>query len=288
MFKPTQKDIDYIKGNYMRRPSQEIANIIGCSRSYVSKIGREVSNGRKRRNRYYCNENYFDGIDTYEQAYWLGFIMADGCIYKRKNNENCQKWLRISLAEKDTLHLEKFKKAISSNHKIGRITRKKDGRTYSSLTIVSDKMTNSLARLGCVERKTGNIEFPNFDRDDLNWGFIHGYIDGDGSISISKDKNVYRYKLSVVGDKGLLLNMQHFIRQQGAEGILRKDNREYSFDFYELYFEKMEFLNLIFNNTYNREIIYLDRKLERVKKYYSEKYDKNKEFYNTPSRIEIS
>lgn len=244
------------------------------------KIGKEVSYGKKAKKLYFCDENYFDEVDTYEKAYWLGFIMADGCIYKRKNNDNCQKWLRITLANEDTHHLEKFKKSINSNHRIGKVTRKSDNREYSSITIVSDKLTNSLAKYGCVERKTGNIEFPNFEDSTLNWGFIHGYIDGDGSISISKDKNVYRYKLSIVGNKELLLGIQCFINNQGANGILREDSRDYSFDFYELYFERMELLNLIFTNTYNKEIIYLDRKFDRVKRYYNEKYDNNKEFYN--------
>lgn len=31
--------------------------------------------------RYYtCNYQYFDVLDSAEKAYWLGFLMADGCI----------------------------------------------------------------------------------------------------------------------------------------------------------------------------------------------------------------
>ena len=28
------------------------------------------------------NKDYFKNIDNEEKAYWLGFIAADGCIYK--------------------------------------------------------------------------------------------------------------------------------------------------------------------------------------------------------------
>ena len=59
-----------------------------------------------------------------------------------------------------------------------------------------------------------------------------------------------------------------------------KDKRDYSFPFYEIYFERMEYLNFIFSNTYNKNIIYLNRKKELVDDYYLNKYDKNEEYYN--------
>lgn len=34
--------------------------------------------------KYYFNENYFESINTYEKAYVLGFIYADG--YNREEN----------------------------------------------------------------------------------------------------------------------------------------------------------------------------------------------------------
>jgi hypothetical protein len=46
-----------------------------------------------------CKHDCFSTV-TPESAYWVGFIMADGCIHKAN--------VRISLAERDGDHLKKF------------------------------------------------------------------------------------------------------------------------------------------------------------------------------------
>ena len=34
-----------------------------------------------------CNDRIFDVIDTEDKAYWLGFLYADGCVYKFRKEE---------------------------------------------------------------------------------------------------------------------------------------------------------------------------------------------------------
>ena len=46
------------------------------------------------------NKEYFKNIDTEEKAYWLGFIAADGCVYKMSKNAHR---LQINLSYKDIL-----------------------------------------------------------------------------------------------------------------------------------------------------------------------------------------
>lgn len=279
-YKPTQEDIKYILDNYMTSTSTEIANHIGCSSSYVKKIGKAVSKGKKKYRRYYFNEHYFDNIDTYEKAYWFGFIMADGCLYKREGHQYS---IKISLNINDIEHLNKFKKAINGNNKILKTIRKTDGREYCSIELVSDIMGGALIKYGCSQRKTNNITFYNFNNDELIFGYLNGYIDGDGSIQKCKDRNVYRYRLSIVGTKDFIYGVYEFFNKFNIKGKVREDKRDYSFPFYEIYFERMEYLNFIFSNTYNKNIIYLNRKKELVDDYYLNKYDKNKEYYNITS-----
>ena len=33
---------------------------------------------------YSCDYHYFDEIDTPDKAYWLGFLMADGCVMHQR------------------------------------------------------------------------------------------------------------------------------------------------------------------------------------------------------------
>ncbi|MHA2131906.1 MAG: hypothetical protein ACW99L_18205 [Promethearchaeota archaeon] len=57
------------------------------------------------------NSNYFRRINTLENAYWLGFLYADGEV---RNKYKGKSWYRISveLSVKDKDHLEKFCRAI--------------------------------------------------------------------------------------------------------------------------------------------------------------------------------
>jgi len=45
----------------------------------------------------------FSTIDTEEKAYWLGFLVADGCITAHKNGS---RYIKLSLSIKDKKHLD--------------------------------------------------------------------------------------------------------------------------------------------------------------------------------------
>ena len=57
--------------------------------------------------KYNFNEDYFEKIDTEDKAYFLGFIVADGCISSKFN--------RISIIQKETDILYEFKRYIMLN-----------------------------------------------------------------------------------------------------------------------------------------------------------------------------
>ena len=276
MYKPNDEDIDFIKKNYMSMTSKNIADIIGCSVSYVKKIGKTVSHGKKRSKKFYCNEYFFKDIDTYEKAYWLGFIMADGCVYTRKNNKNAQSWLIITLQYADINHLVKFNNAICGNYPIHEKTGK-NGKQYCSICIVSDIMTEDLRKYGCTERKTWSVRLPKLDSDFLMFGFLNGYFDGDGSIIKTFEKGIYRYQLSVYGNKMFINDIFEYFLKFNIKGNVYEDkrkNRIYTKPFFKITFEKMEYLKFIFDNTYNKKIIFLDRKFTIVQEYFEQKYNK--------------
>ena len=119
-------------------------------------------------------EDYFDQIDCDIKAYWLGFIFADGGITKNK--------LRFSLAEKDLSQLVLLCSELNIPNKlIKQINRKLGNKIYKTCDVVinSKKLTSSLIRLGCTERKTLTIRFPSIDTK-FNKAFLIGYYDGDG------------------------------------------------------------------------------------------------------------
>jgi len=170
----------YIIDNYYLKTSKKLAEEIGCSKSYVISIWNKYCNKDKITRRYYSNFSYFKSIDNPNKAYILGFLYSDGCVYKRKNHEGL--W-QITVHKKDIDILEKIKNEIESENPI-HIKEK-----TATLSIVSDEMYEDLIKIGIIENKTYNsdlnIIFNNIPKN--YWkDFIHGFFDGDGSITVRK------------------------------------------------------------------------------------------------------
>jgi hypothetical protein len=146
--------------------------------------------------KYTCNYRYFENIDTPEKAYWLGMLMADGCImhtrYVRhlKTCDSCRDryFLQLSLKENDLHHIEKFKQALGSNHPINTYNYSSntagEGK-YARIVIEDKSLVDDLISHGVCENKTLILKYPNIPVE-FDSHFIRGYFDGDGCISMSK------------------------------------------------------------------------------------------------------
>jgi len=126
-------------------------------------------------NKYKFNENYFEKIDTEDKAYFLGFIVADGCIGDKTNT--------ISIIQKETFILYEFKKYTNSE---GNVFTSKS-RNISSFGLSSAKTKSDLEKLGIHSNKTMVVKYPNIP-DNLHNHFMRGVFDGDGCISLRTDK----------------------------------------------------------------------------------------------------
>lgn len=188
----------------------KIGKLLGISQNTIAYRCREYGIdkstkwvGRKRQ--YSLDEKYFELIDTPEKAYWVGFLAADGYVNSSKGI------LELGLQRQDESHIKKFAKAINTNKPIYQKDSKYNGKKYPSslLRINSHKMVNDLNALGIIERKSLIYSPPTENQIDkgLIKYWILGYLDGDGSISIDKNK---RYSLSFVGTMKTLSFIQKF------------------------------------------------------------------------------
>lgn len=125
--------------------------------------------------KYNFNEDYFEVIDSEDKAYFLGFIVADGCVSENSNS--------IKIIQKETDILFDFIKYIEFDGDI--FTSKK--RNISNVTITSSKTKRDLEKLGVHSNKTSVIQFPNIP-DNLQSHFMRGVFDGDGCITLRIDK----------------------------------------------------------------------------------------------------
>jgi len=79
--------------------------------SHLNKSGQSIRNISDYDQEENCNHNYFDQIDRPEKAYWLGMLLADGCI--SMENE-----VILSLHLRDIKTVRTFKSALGSKARI--------------------------------------------------------------------------------------------------------------------------------------------------------------------------
>ena len=197
------------------------------------------------------NKEYFKNIDTEEKAYWLGFIAADGCVYKMSKNAYR---LQINLSYKDIEHLELFNKCLESDYKIN--VKKLKNSDICELKIASKQLTDDLIELGITPNKSLKVEMPNIDID-LIPHFIRGYFDGDGCITYSETPTRFRYKFSIVGGESMLESINTYMNQDIEIYTINHS------DALDLCTSNKQKIINIYHYLYDNANIYLTRKKEK-------------------------
>lgn len=194
-------------------------------------------------------DDFFEIIDTEEKAYFLGFVFADGNIFKNQ--------LTLEIHVKDIDLLEKLKECLKSDAKI--TTRKRKNTEVCCLRIVSDKLTNDLKKNGVVPNKTYIAEkLPNIPSN-LAHHFLRGLIDGDGWIIKKKDGyyalGFVNYSHNICMEFKELCNS--FLSNPNKAKVIKKDIKGHCF---ACQFQSQEQIRELVTALYNDSSIYLNRK----------------------------
>lgn len=189
----------HLKGESLGDIAKSLSRDPSTISKLFSKRGLKVLNKQDRYNKKYSkydiNSNYFDNIDSHEKAYWIGFIMADGCIIEKSSYSKC---LTIGLQLKDKEILQKFLNNINCNKPIREHKVHKTNSYNCKIDIWDLKICNDLINIGVYPNKT-NIDFklPKIPKEYYN-SFIYGYFDGDGCIYKYKNpKGIEYYGISI-------------------------------------------------------------------------------------------
>ena len=162
-----------------------------------------------------------------EMAYVLGFIFADGTVFKNKRGA-----FFLEITSTDVEIIKKIRKIMNSDHKIGIREPKKAGwkRSYR-LQIGSKEMVNDLMRFGVIQNKSLVVSFPKVP-DKFLRHFIRGYFDGDGGVYIKKYNRKDRPSSSWVfstrftsGSRKFLEGLWNSLRGTLSGGFIYKKNR---------------------------------------------------------------
>lgn len=138
------------------------------------------------RRAYKINDDFFTIIDTEAKAYWLGFILADGCL-KRENV------ISINLSVKDIDHLKKFKTDIESERPIIIESRNAFDSSYEicNFKIQNKKLIEAIKKHGIDYNKSKQENFSKSIPKHLMNHYIRGIYDGDGWITWNLNHHTY-------------------------------------------------------------------------------------------------
>lgn len=249
------RDLEIINYYQTTRDRQKTAKHFNLSPTTISKILKE-NNIQTRNVKHVFNKKAFENITTEQQAYWLGFIYADGCLMKKDNAYV----LEISLSIVDQGHLIKFNNFMQGNPEMVKIITKHDKRTDKTYQQVRWSTQNkefgeSLLKCGIYPRKTYDLNFPHWLDSHLIPHFIRGFFDGDGSIS-TKETSKSFLNIQLVGTKEMLESCQKYsnLFKNLIKIKSQTDDNLYHFQF--KVGQSLKFLQYIYENA----TIYLDRK----------------------------
>lgn len=215
--------------------------------------------------KYALNEYFFENINSQEKAYWLGFIAADGCIYKTGGAVK-PKVLSFNLNERDKGHLEKFLKSIDSSAQI----KIQEGRGFGQGTLIahleinSTKMCEDLQKHGILERKSLILQPPTITSKYYN-AWIRGYIDGDGSISLLANGN---FQIGLTGTKEVLNFINNNLSPVRPRALTQK-HKDIEHNNWSLNIGGTNLVVQYLHQIYDNSTIYLERKYQKVLEIYS-------------------
>lgn len=102
------------------------------------------------------NRDIFKNIDSPEKAYWLGFILADGCLHI--SNANFSGHISIDISGRDVEHLKKFVtfiEAIEPEKMIQYTKHSVTGNDLVHVQLVCSATSKDLFNLGIKPNKSG-------------------------------------------------------------------------------------------------------------------------------------
>lgn len=151
--------------------------------------------------------DFFRDITTEEQAYWLGFIRADGYLSPSKNT------VGVTLAVEDKAHLAKLARAVGLGESAIRIYKRQPGnwqvQDSARLLFCRKRFYESFVALGYTNCKADYADFPPIPANLLRH-FIRGMFDGDGCAGLSlyegKFKTIARFRFSISVANELMAN----------------------------------------------------------------------------------
>ena len=239
---------------YLRKQNKsnvEIAKATGFSVSQISKLLSQLN--LQRDWKYKVKEDFFSEIKTEEQAYILGWFYSDGCV---DNSGKC----RIQIQQEDESVIYQIKDILGYSGPIYEIPPPKkfpNRKAQVCLSINRQALAQDLKKWGCVPNKSLILEYPRWIDSEIENHFLRGVFDGDGSVTLRKDKYL---GCSITTTDNFNLELKKRLDLLGIESNIyyrRKNKNTCSLQITK-HGESKKFLDYLYSNA----SIYLQRKFK--------------------------
>lgn len=232
--------------------------------------------------RYSFNEHYFDIIDDEHKAYWLGFIWCDGYMAIRNRNNRISYEFKLSLADHDYRHIEKFNNDIDGSYDVKHY--KCNGfagrsEAMEARILITNQYFGKLLvdNYGIIPNRTSCSSLLSRVPDHLMKHFIRGIIDADGSFYHYVVEEPHKYGTYTVqkcivdigGQPELLKAIeQHLIKNNIVNDCERKIHKRHVEDGRDGAYRNLKFCGknqavALLHYIYDEATIYLDRKYDK-------------------------
>jgi hypothetical protein len=192
--------------------AKDILKNLGFPPSTTNKVVYRVlrENGVERRKNYNTirntiNHNIFEKIDLPSKAYFLGLLIADGCIAKPSVNREMT--VRLELTDKEIL--EHFRLFLGSRNEVLTLKKRDAVLTHYLVVVSSNKMVSDLATYGVIRNKTHKSFLPIL-KEHLMSHLIRGIFDGDGSVGVNQGYP----KISICGNYDFISQIRDYLITQ--------------------------------------------------------------------------
>lgn len=201
--------------------------------------------------KYDLNQQVFEKI-TPESSYWIGFLLADGCVSKEEKGSDM---ISLRLCDKDKSHLKKFRNFLETEKPIYKETSRKH--IENSFYISSQKIVDDLKRFGVIPRKSLIANPKGIDNRD----FWRGVVDGDGCLYLSQKGFP---SLILYGAEQVCKKFQDFVKNFcKTKASFHQKQNIYYFSISGSYARKTA------KKLYENAEVYLDRKYEIAKQFFN-------------------
>lgn len=180
----TEKELEAVS-YYLSREDiafSDIKRVFGFKQSTFKNILESAGISNERRYKKQFNRNLFQEIKTEHDAYFLGFITADGYVNEDRG------FLSINQKIEDRDVLDKFLDYANANFSVSLFTNNITNRKIAAAELDCRNVVDNLVKLGIRQAKSTK-EKPILNMPELLIRhYIRGFFDGDGYVSKKHNK----------------------------------------------------------------------------------------------------